>query len=309
MSPYVFVVGCPRSGTTLLRRMLDAHPQIAITRETHWIPDIARDVRCVGADGRVTAALPDMLHAHPKFRTFGVERDELRALADGAPSYPALVASLFERYGAARAKPLVGDKTPGYVRELPLLHRLFPRARVVHLIRDGRDVALSVLGWERKAEQFERRFAIWAESPLVTAALWWRWHVLLGRHDGRALPVGSYYELRYEALVADPERECRGLMRFLDVEYDDAMLRFHEGKTRTEPGLSAKRAWLPPTRGLREWRREMPPEDIEAFEAAAGDALDELGYERAAPRPSAATQARAAELAAAFTAAPLPEGW
>lgn len=309
MNPFLFIVGCPRSGTTLLRRMVDAHPQIAITRETHWIPDIARDVRCIDAEARVTAALPDILHAHPKFGTFGVELDELRALAEGAPPYAAFVESLFERYGAGCAKPFVGDKTPGYVRDLPLLHALFPDARFVHLVRDGRDVALSVLGWERKAEQFERRFPIWSESPLVTAALWWRWHVLLGRRDGRALPIGSYYEVRYEELVADPERECRSLMRFLGLEFDDAMLRFHEGRTRNDPGLSAKRAWLPPTQGLREWRREMPPENIEAFEAAAGDALDEFGYERAAPLPSMATRERAATLAAAFTGTPLPEGW
>jgi hypothetical protein len=280
MNPYLFIVGCPRSGTTLLRRMVNAHPEIAITRETHWIPEVLRS-RGVDAEARVTAALPATLRAHPKFATLGVEDDRLeRLVANGTPSYASFVAALFDGYGAEQGKPLVGDKTPGYVREIPLLHDLFPHVRFVHLVRDGRDVCLSALGWERKAEQFRRRFPTWDEAPVATAAQWWRSHVLHGRRAGRRLPAGLYHELRYEALVADPEGACRRLCEFLDVRFDAAMLRFHEGRTRHEPGLSAKHAWLPPTPGLRDWRTQMSPAQVEEFEAAAGDALDELGYER-----------------------------
>jgi hypothetical protein len=118
---------------------------------------------------------------------------------------------------------------------------------------------------------------------VATAALWWRWHVLPGRTSGAALGLGLYLELRYEALVADPEGECRRLCDFLGVTFDPAMLRFHEGRRRFEPGLSAKRAWLPPTPGLRDWTTQMPREQVEEFEAAAGDALETFGYPRAAP--------------------------
>lgn len=300
MNPYLFIVGCPRSGTTLLRRMVDAHPEIAITRETHWIPELAGDV---------TPELVDALLAHRKFAKLEIERQELEALAADQPSYAGLVTALFDRYGAARGKRLVGDKTPNYVRKIPLLHELFPRARIVHIVRDGRDVALSAVGWDRKLDELRERFPIWDESPVAAAALWWRWHVLHGRRAGRDMPVGLYHELRYEALVEDAERECRDLCVFLDIEYDAAMVRFHEGRTRDEPGLSAKRAWLPVTPGLREWREEMRAEDVEAFEAAAGDALEELGYPRAIPAPGASAREQAAALASAFPGRPLPEGW
>jgi sulfotransferase family protein len=300
LNPYLFIVGCPRSGTTLLRRMVDAHPQIAITRETHWIPELAP------ADGRATAALCAALAEHPKFATLGIEREELETLAGG--SYAAFVEAVFDRYGAGQGKPFVGDKTPGYVREMPLLHELVPGARFVHLVRDGRDVCLSALGWERKAEQFRQRFPTWVEAPVGTAALWWRWHVLQGRRSGRELGASLYHELRYEDLVADPERACRRLCAFLGVEFDAAMLRFHEGRTRHDPRLSAKRAWLPPTPGLRDWRSQMPRVQLEQFEAAAGDALDELGYERVVAAPAPAPVGPAAALAA-FPGVPLPEGW
>ena len=309
MNPYLFIVGCPRSGTTLLRRMVDAHPEIAITRETHWIPDVFHAGIGIDGEGRVTSALPAALEAHPKFQKLGVDSTELESLAAARPTYADYVTALFDRYGAAQGKRLVGDKTPGYVRELPLLHSLFPHVRFVHLVRDGRDVALSVLGWSRKTEQFRRHFPIWDESPVTTAALWWRWHVLLGRAAARGLRPGLYHELRYETLVDDPHGACSSLCSFLGVAYDDAMVRFHEGRTRIEPGLSAKRAWLPATPGLREWRTEMREEDLEAFEAAAGDALEELGYERAVPAPGDGTVEQAAALASAFPGRPLPEGW
>jgi hypothetical protein len=309
MNPYLFIVGCPRSGTTLLRRMVDAHPRIAITRETHWIPEVIRRGRGVDLAGRATPELPAVLEAHPKFGTLGIDREELERLASERPSYAAFVQALFDWYGAARGKHLVGDKTPGYVREIRLLHDLFPHARFVHLLRDGRDVCLSALGWERKAEQLRRRFPTWDEAPVATAALWWRWHVMQGHQSGRGLEPGLYLELRYEALVADPEGECRRLCDFLGVVFDPAMVRFHEGRTRFEPGLSAKRAWLPPTPGLRDWRGQMPHEQVEEFEAAAGDALEALGYPRAVPAPAASRVRAAAKVAAAFPDRTLGEDW
>jgi Sulfotransferase family len=300
MNPYLYIVGCPRSGTTLLRRMVDAHPKIAITRETHWIPEVAGQGRGIDLAGRVTPELPAVLEAHPKFATLGIDREELERLARARPSYPTFVQALFDRYGAARGKLIVGDKTPGYVREIGLLHELFPRARFVHLVRDGRDVCLSALEWERKAEQFRRRFPTWDDAPVATAALWWRWHVLEGRASGNRLGPELYVELRYEALVADPEDECRRLCDFLRVAFDPAMLRFHEGRTRFEPGLSAKHAWLPPTPGLRDWTTQMPREQVEEFEAAAGDALEAFGYPRAVPAPGAGLVRTVARVVAAF---------
>jgi hypothetical protein len=310
MNPYLFIVGCPRSGTTLLRRMVDAHPDIAITRETHWIPQVVRNGRGLDVSGRATADLPAVLEAHPKFATLGIAREEIEQLVvERQRPYAEIVALLFDRYGAGRGKRLVGDKTPGYVREIGLLHDLFQDVRFVHLVRDGRDVCLSALGWERQAEHFRRRFPSWDDAPVATAALWWRWHVLHGRRAGRALRPGLYRELRYEALVADPERACRRLCGFLGVPFEEAMIRFHEGRTKHEPGHSAKRAWLPPTPGLRDWRAQMAHEHVEDFEAAAGDALEAFGYERAVTAPGRAPRRAAAALAAAFPGRPLPEGW
>lgn len=283
MNPFVFIVGCPRSGTTLLHRLVDAHPQLAVVHETLWIPKFYERRIGLTDDGLVAPELTDRLLEHRRFGQLGIEAEELHALGReylGAP-FAELVTALFDRYAAARGKPIAGDKSPGYVRSIPVLHALWPQARFVHLIRDGRDVCLSAIAW-KKADRLFRDYSTWPAEPVTTAALWWERSVRLGLEARAALPAELYTEVRYEDVVADAERECRRVCAFLGLAFDDAMLRFHEGRTRAAPGLTTKRKWLPPTAGLRNWRDELTDAEIAAFEAAAGGLLDELGYERGA---------------------------
>ena len=289
-NPYVFVVGCPRSGTTLLQRMLDAHPQLAVSNDPHFIP-FAPGVRD-GRDPPVTAALVAWLRGYRTFGRLGLDERALDDAAAGATTFSELVARIYDAFGRARGKELAGEKTPRYVRYLPLLHSLFPRARVVHLIRDGRDVALSTLEWARP-DRGPGRFDLWNENPLAVCALSWRWHVSTGLHDAGTLGA-LYEELRYEDLVAAPEPALREVTAALALPYAPEMLEFHRGRTRTEPGLSAKDAWLPPTAGLRDWRTQLSTDEVELFDALAGDLLEVVGYERGVESVPAATEARAA---------------
>jgi Sulfotransferase family len=141
------------------------------------------------------------------------------------------------------------------------------------------------------------RSVAWGPTTVEEAAIRWRRSVLRGRRDGERLGAGRYREVRYEELVADPERVLRELCRFLDLEWDDGVLHHHEqaaaviAATRF-PGAHS-RLLLPPTPGLRDWRREMAPADVVHFEAIAGGALDELGYGRGAPGPSVRRRATA----------------
>jgi hypothetical protein len=156
------------------------------------------------------------------------------------------------------------------------------------------------MSW-KKADRTAGRHVTWVEDPVSTTALWWERNVRLGQEGGRLLGPELYYEIRYEDLVADARRECMKLCAFLGVAFDERMLRFHEGRIRTDPSLDAKKAWRPVTSGLRNWASEMDPEDVERFEAVAGDLLDELGYERATPEPSAEASERAARVRQSFS--------
>ena len=302
MTPFVFLVGCARSGTTLLQRVVDAHPRIAITPELHWITDSFRDVEWLGRQGRVSSEQVAGMVKHKRFRQFQFSPEQFQALvsSDERVSYCRFLEGIFGLYGRIKGKGLVGNKTPAYVRQIPTLHSIWPDAKFIQLIRDGRDVCLSVLNWDH-AYKSAGRYSIWAEDPVTATALWWERKVRLGRQGGQRLGRELYYEMRYEDLVSCPDDACARLCDFLGVPYDEAMLRFHEGRTRNRPGLDAKKAWLPITPGLRNWRSQMSPEDIERFEAAAGELLDELGYPRAFPRPSPEYLEQAARLREAFT--------
>jgi Sulfotransferase family len=271
-NPYVFVVACPRSGTTLLQRMLDAHPQLAVANDADFIP-FAPGV-LDGGDPPVTPELVEWLLGYRTFARLALDEDTVWAAAEGAATYRELVAALYDAFGAERGKPLVGEKAPGYVHYIPLLHDLFPRAHVTHLIRDGRDVALSLLDWARPDNE-PGRFRLWKDNPLAVSALCWQQHVTLGRREGGRLGE-LYSEVRYEELVAEPEATMRRLAGQLELPFSERMLAFHVG--RDEPRLPAKRTRA--ARAVRNWRVQLSHDDQQLFEALAGDLLSQLGYER-----------------------------
>lgn len=169
---------------------------------------------------------------------------------------------------------------------MPLLADLFPESRFIHVIRDGRDVALSYLQGG------------WGPKTLAGNAVYWKRFVRHGRREGARLGPHRYSEVRYEDLLDDPEREVRRLSRFVGLEFDDSMLRYFERAQAllvTPKHLQTHGALrLPPTKGLRDWRHEMPRDDVALFESLAGDLLNELGYERATPNVSVRARVLAA---------------
>jgi hypothetical protein len=289
----------------LLQRVVNAHPAIAVTPESHWIPKFPGKPWTETPEGAITKKLRRRLLTHPKFARLGITVKEMKHIAPKREpiSYAGLVSRIFDAYGRRRGKELVGDKTPDYVRRIEKLHALWPFARFVHVIRDGRDVAISMREW-RKLRPKPGDFATWPEDPVSTAAWWWEKNVRLGRRPQALLGPELYYEVRYECLVSQPRDTCQDLANFLGIHFDEAMLKFNENRG-DDPGLEAKRAGLPPTPGLRDWRSDMPVLDVERFEAMAGDLLSELGYPRAFPRLSAAALTHAARIRERLTNCPL----
>jgi hypothetical protein len=285
-NPYLFIVGCTRSGTTLLQRMLNNHPQLAVVNDSHFAIQVIRRLKRP-ADPPLTPDLVEKVWTYPRFGRLGLSYQFVLQAASGSKTYAEFVSALYSEHGKLNGKQLAGEKSPGFVRHLPRLQALFPRAKVIHIIRDGRDVALSMLEWTRQGKGPAASFALWQEEPIAVCALWWLKKVKAGLQDGTSLDPTNYIEVRYEELVANPENVLRELSNFLKLSYASEMLDYHVGKTRSEPGLSTKRSWLPVTSGLRDWRNQMNPRELELFEALAGDLLSALGYPRAFPHISA----------------------
>jgi hypothetical protein len=267
--PPLLVLGVRRSGTTLLRVMLDRHSQLAVPDESYFVPQLAdRHLRRVDVDDFV-----DDLRRLSTLADWDVPLDRVRVRLREGMSIGEAIGTVYAVYAEERGKPRWGDKTPMYMQNLRLLERLFPDALYVHLIRDGRDAALSFLAMPRGIVT-----ETWMH-PRTPAdfACQWRTEVAAARRLGRR--VGPRYaEVRYEELVADPEAALRRICELAGLEYEPSMPDY-AGNVDVSAKPHQQRLMQPPTKGVRDWRTQMSAQDTAAFEGIAGDLLRELGYE------------------------------
>jgi hypothetical protein len=273
MSPPVIVLGVGRSGTTLLRVMLDRNSELAIPYESFFVTALGHRH---GRRPRIDDFLDDVRRFYQLYE-WGVAPEDVRArLRDGMTTGEA-IAAIFEVYAEREGKPRWGDKTPLYMQQLPLLERLFPDALWVHLVRDGRDAALSFLDLP---EGFAGR--TWAQPRTAAQfAARWRTEILAARRLGSH--VGErYLELRYEDLVAQPERELLRVCEHASLPWEPEMLEY-AGTSDVAEMPEHRNLAQPPTPGLRDWRSEMRREDALAFEQVAGDVLRSSSYELVEP--------------------------
>jgi Sulfotransferase family len=276
-NPPLVVLGVRRSGTTLLRVMLDRSSHLAIPDESYFVPQLAArhpgpiDVRSFVDDLRRITTLVD----------WGVAPERVAPrLSEGMPPGDA-VAAVFETYAADRGKPRWGDKTPMYMQYLPFLEELFPSARFLHLVRDGRDVALSFLAMPEGIVT-----QTWAHPRSVADfACQWTTEIQAAQRLGARVGADRYREVRYESFVAEPVSELQKICSFVGLPFEEDLLRHSESTASVKPHQQSLKRPLTP--GIRNWRAEMAPGDAAAFEDVAGELLVALGYELSAgpPRP------------------------
>jgi Sulfotransferase family len=279
--PPFFVVGNPRSGTKMLRELLNSSPDVWISDiESHFIPEVTRTIERYGDLGR-RDDFTRLAEALGRTRAFwywsrrGIQIDPERWYARcRSHDWPGVLEGLFhcvhEQEIPDPPTPweqiLWGDKTPVYMVDIPLLARLFPQARFVHILRDPRDCCLS-------AEK------TWGDSP-IRGAQRWADRTRICRMTGRELGLERYHEVRYEDLVGDVSVTLGAVFAFLGVATPpDAgrLLRVPEnyGAARGDGRILSA--------NTQKWRTQMPPVLRRRIEELTGDLLDELGYEREHP--------------------------
>jgi len=284
------IVGAPRSGTTLLRLMLDAHPELAIPPETGFLAE-ASALRLsephLDADfflDAITNFPPEM----PTWQDFGITAEEFRdelnriqvfGVADG---FRAFYRSYARRFGKGRW----GDKTPGYVLHITDIEKTLPEAHFIHIIRDGRDVSLS---W--------RQYWFAPSQEMKILAGHWQHYVAEGRRQGSR--CRHYIEVRYEALVRRPAEVLKEICAFLGLPYVSQMERYHETArerlcehrerrnragvvvvSREERIRQQRLVTEPPDPSrIHAWKETMAPGERNDFEEVAGPLLRDLEYE------------------------------
>lgn len=273
-----FIVASARSGTTFLRLALNAHPDIAVPPESRFITELYP-----GRDTIERDAFLEALGGHERFRLWELPLEKVaERLEPGTVPYASAIDATFKAYASQHGKTSWGDKTPRYVEHVPLLARLFPEARFIHPVRDGRNVALSYSNVN------------FGPKTVAKAADLWARRVSKGMRDGRALEQGRYLEIMSEDLAEDPECELGDVCDFLGIDLHPAMLDENE----RSKGVVKKvtHSYDPKSAGrarMSSWEEDMKPADIEVFEAVAGPVLSELGYPRRFPSPSASARLKA----------------
>ncbi len=280
--PLPFFVGVGRSGTTLLRSIFDAHSDMAVVNESRFVGWMAGHTSRYENGGFDVGRFVTDLVANPKvpsrLDTWGLEPDEVREVViDAQPGdLSEAVRCVYSLYAERQGKSRYGDKTPRYIQAIRPLSELLGESRFVHLVRDGRDVALALSDVDFGA------------ANLAQAAYRWARRVRRAEDVGRRLGPSRYRLVRYEDLTASPDDVVGDLCRFCELTYEPTMLHYYEKPDQVFSGLDGQahheRLRLPVTKGLRDWRRDMAADDVVRFEAVAGDTLARLGYELSSPR-------------------------
>jgi len=296
--PPVFIVGVHRSGTTLLRYMLNSSPRIFIPPESDFVPRFfGRHPRDELGERRIASILGTIFARYRFVKEWQGDPPRIQSFIQqmNGRTPAAFLDTLYRSYAAQHRAVRWGDKTPIYASYLDLIHQIFPEAQFVHIIRDGRDVALSMLDkWGKRELHIDIYFA---------ARNWVR-RIRQAQVSGARLGSDLYYELRYEALVENPEAELRPLCEFLGEPFFPDMARPHLlGRAHLQEGDFHAPLRQPPSTGrIGRWKREMSRADRRLFQGVAGELLAELGYEvEDLGRGPLQEQARCSLLASKYT--------
>lgn len=280
----IFIVGAPRSGTTLLRLMLDSHRALAIPPETHFLKDIFE----VNQSRRITAQLMlSLIVRSRRWNDFGIDKDTLGDLLHSCSPFSLAggIEAFYSLYASRFGKPRWGDKTPEYGHIVNRIMDDIPESKIIHIIRDGRDVYLSL-----RSTWFSQGWNV------RNHANYWKDYVSFV--DQHRSDHGRYLSIRYEDLVLNPSVTLKKVCSFANLDYSEELLSYYRDTPKrlgelkdyyTPSGrlirrdkrlLIHKLAFGPPQASrVRRWYNEMTHDEIALYLSVAGESLAEHGYE------------------------------
>lgn len=281
--PFPIVVGVGRSGTTLLRLMIDAHPEIAITPETHWL---RKALRQLTSDPSAFGQARNLIEADPSWPDMGFSQSDLDGIWQQYDMSKPMdtIRKIYRAYAERRGASRSGDKTPLHGLAMHEIASALPEAHFIHIIRDGRDVAVSY-----------RDLWFGPGTDSREAAIFWMWRIREMRQQAQFVP--NYLEIRYEELIRAPERTLRIIADFISLPFDQRQLQAHlsaenrlkELRDVTRNGkiissvqrrsIHALTSKQPDEGRIGRWKQEMAKDEIELFQGVAGNMLLDLGYE------------------------------
>ncbi len=266
----VFIIGCQRSGTTLLGAMLGGHPGAITVPDTTFLVEMLPDEDGPHVDpGEVI----DRIAAHPRFRRFGfpLGSDRPQKVAEGN-GFRIAIEWYVNQFAKARGREgatLWIEHYPAHARNVPSLMKTFPDAKFIHMVRDGRAVAASLMNVE------------WGPKDIISVARFWIQMIGFGHGARQAVPTENFADVRYEDLITSPEKVMRDLAKFLNIDFVPAML---ESKSYWVPAYARVQQCLVGSpldeHRIEAWKQTLSAREIEIFEHETGDLLTCFGYQK-----------------------------
>jgi hypothetical protein len=265
----VFVIGCQKSGTTWVQRLLDGHPNVCCRGEGHFSdvigPMLEQATKLYNEQEKTVCALNET-------DLFSI----VRLVSDQ------VLGKYLDECADREAIQIIGDKTPEAALAVPALATLYPGAKFVHVIRDGRDAAVS--GWAQVQRiGADDGFASLVDYAAFFARRHWEPYITRARQAGSSIP-GHYLEVRYEELHVEPVVHTRRMFDFLGMDATSDIVTacveqaafqvLSGGRERGEEDTSSHYR-----KGIvGDWKNFFDEAALQRFEAAAGWLLRELGY-------------------------------
>ena len=257
---HIVIGGCGRSGTTLVRVILDSHPQISCGPESN-------------------AFLPPVLNLHRLKEKLKLASEDLDAAYYTSRSRAEFIDHLARFFRGSTGKPRWAEKTPKNVHHLHYIFEKFPQAKFIHVLRDGRDVACSLRTHPRHRVVDGKLVPVNTWKPMKYCATRWRDSLLSAKPH---MSDPRFHNVRYERLVTEPRQTIMELMRFLGEPWDEALLAHTEAAStfRDVTAFPQNPEALQPigTAAVARWQRDMTEDDKRIFREIAGDLLIEYGY-------------------------------
>lgn len=286
----VFIIGNPRSGTTLLRLMLTAHSRMVIPPEcgfAAWYYDKYKNWKDLVKQNEtiINDFVSDLLKAH-KFENWKIKKEDILSyLLNIKPTtYSDLVSGIYFFYGNRIKKNLLkwGDKNNFYLNYILTIKKMFPKVKFIHLVRDGRTVACSYKNLGRK--KMTSKYAPKLPSKISDIALEWQRNLTIITDSFASFNYEGVIELRFEDLILKPVEKLTELCTFINIDFEERMLNYYS-LTENE-GLEPKEflSWKEKTRKplIKEeadrFKHELTPGEITTFESFSRKFLENYHY-------------------------------
>jgi hypothetical protein len=259
----IFIIGCPRSGTTFCFKALSEVLDVGFGRDNTLFMKLYKNISKYGdlsEDRNVRKLLSKVYSSYDyqkRFKQLDIINDEFISCIEER-KYSNIVRTIYAYMALTQGKSRWGGKTPDYTGSIESLIDFFPDIKIIHLVRDGRDVALSLYN------------RLWGPKDAYVAATYWKKSVDLAS-IGKRFTNKRFIEIRYEDLLKTPDTVFKQLLNFFDFSELDYRKKCLEFEKKIIPKIKKNNAY--------KWKSKMRQRDVRIFELAAGQQLKRYGYE------------------------------